>query len=63
MDTVLTTLREQDGVSDVRRDAERISLHAVDSDAAALTLLTAGAHDLEVAAPTLETAFTALTED
>ena len=63
VDTVLTTLREQDGVSDVRRDADRISLHAVDSDAAALTLLTAGAHDLEVAAPTLETAFTALTED
>ncbi|UYO96227.1 ABC transporter ATP-binding protein [Microbacterium sp. M28] len=62
-DTVLTTLRGQDGVSDVRRDADRISLHAVDSDAAALTLLTAGAHDLEVAAPTLETAFTALTED
>lgn len=36
---------------------------ADDSDAVARALLDAGARDLEVAAPTLETAFTALTED
>jgi len=51
------------GISDVRNDAGRIRLRAVDADAAAFTLLRAGARDLEVTAPTLETAFTALTED
>ncbi|WP_217183106.1 ABC transporter ATP-binding protein [Streptomyces sp. AC495_CC817] len=47
----------------VRVDADRLSLRAADSDAAARVLLDAGARDLEIAAPTLETAFTALTED
>ncbi len=56
-------LEQTDGVSDVRVDAERVTLRALDSDAAASALLNAGAHDLEIAAPTLETAFTALTED
>lgn len=56
-------LEQTDGVSDVRVDAQRVTLRALDSDAAASALLNAGAHDLEIAAPTLETAFTALTED
>lgn len=56
-------LEQTDGISDVRVDAERVTLRALDSDAAASALLHAGAHDLEIAAPTLETAFTALTED
>lgn len=56
-------LEQTDGISDVRVDAERVTLRALDSDAAASALLNAGAHDLEIAAPTLETAFTALTED
>ncbi|WP_341939928.1 ABC transporter ATP-binding protein [Microbacterium sp. LWH10-1.2] len=51
------------GVVGIRVDADRLSLTAADSDAAARTLLDAGARDLEIAAPTLETAFTALTED
>ncbi|GAA1997308.1 ABC transporter ATP-binding protein [Microbacterium ulmi] len=51
------------GVADLRVDAGRISLHTTDSDAVASALLHAGAHDLEVMAPTLETAFTTLTED
>ena len=33
------------------------------SDALAAKLLELGAHDLEIVAPTLETAFTALTQD
>ena len=57
------TLRAVDGVTAVRVDGDRLSLRATDSDAAARILLDHGAHDLEIAAPTLETAFTALTED
>lgn len=62
-DELVQTLTATVGVSEVRVDAERVSLRAADSDAAASALLAAGAHDLEIAAPTLETAFTALTED
>ena len=63
VNTLLATLHQQGGVTDLRRDADRVSLHAVDSDAVARVPLAAGASDLEIAAPTLETAFTALTED
>ncbi|CAH0162208.1 putative ABC transporter ATP-binding protein YbhF [Microbacterium oxydans] len=62
-DELVSLLRSTDGVIDVRVDGDRLSLRATDSDAAARLLLDAGAHDLEIAAPTLETAFTALTED
>jgi ABC-2 type transport system ATP-binding protein len=62
-DALLRTLSRTAGISDVRVDADRVSLRALDSDAAASALLNAGAHDLEITAPTLETAFTALTED
>ena len=51
------------GVTDARVDADRLSLRAEDSDAVARALLDAGAFDLEITSPTLETAFTALTED
>ncbi|MER7446172.1 ABC transporter ATP-binding protein [Microbacterium sp. NPDC097977] len=60
---LVAMLRATDGVIDLRIDGDRLSLRATDSDAAARMLLDAGAHDLEIAAPTLETAFTALTED
>jgi ABC-2 type transport system ATP-binding protein len=63
VDNLLAALHADDGVTDLRRDAERVSLRAADSDAVARVLLAAGATDLEIAAPTLETAFTALTED
>lgn len=56
-------LRAIEGVSAVRVDGDRLSVRATDSDAAARLLLDSGAHDLEIAAPTLETAFTALTEN
>ncbi|WP_460797323.1 ABC transporter ATP-binding protein [Microbacterium sp. GXF0217] len=59
----LAALGAHDGVTDLRRDADRVSLRAIDSDAAARVLLASGASDLEITAPTLETAFTALTED
>lgn len=60
---LLRTLREHPGVVDLQRDATRVSIRATDSDTVAGMLLAAGAHDLEVTAPTLETAFTALTEN
>ena len=60
---LVQTLKRTDGIVDVRVDGDRVSLRATDSDAAASALLAAGAHDLEIAAPTLETAFTALTEN
>lgn len=62
-DALIGSLGDTEGVADVRVDASRISLRAVNSDAAASALLAAGAHDLEIAAPTLETAFTKLTEN
>lgn len=60
---LVTRLSATDGVIAVRLDGDRLSLRATDSDAAARILLDNGAHDLEIAAPTLETAFTALTEN
>ncbi len=60
---LVTRLSATDGVIAVRVDGDRLSLRATDSDAAARILLDNGAHDLEIAAPTLETAFTALTEN
>lgn len=62
-DALVRTLSDTAGITDVHVDAERVSLRALDSDAAASALLHAGAHDLEITAPTLETAFTALTEN
>jgi ABC-2 type transport system ATP-binding protein len=60
---LVATLSATEGVVVVRLDGDRLSLRAADSDAAARILLEHGAHDLEIAAPTLETAFTALTEN
>lgn len=62
-DTIVRQLTATEGIVDVHVDGDRVSLRAKDSDAAASALLNAGAHDLEITAPTLETAFTALTED
>ena len=60
---LVSTLNGTDGVVAVRLDGDRLSLRAADSDAVARLLLDHGARDLEIAAPTLETAFTALTEN
>lgn len=62
-DDLVRRLEDTDGITEVRVDGGRMSMRAMDSDAAASALLGAGAHDLEITAPTLETAFTALTED
>ena len=62
-DETVAALRAYEGVSDLRIDAGRLTLRSADSDAVAGILLAAGARNLEIAAPTLETAFTALTED
>ncbi|MGW9628101.1 ABC transporter ATP-binding protein [Microbacterium sp. NPDC055521] len=60
---LLTVLDARPGVTDLRVDAGRVSLRAADSDVVASALLASGAHDLEIVAPTLETAFTTLTEN
>ncbi|GAA3929539.1 ABC transporter ATP-binding protein [Microbacterium soli] len=62
-DDILTRLRDRDDIADLRVDAGRLTVRAQDSDALASALLASGARDLEITAPTLETAFTALTED
>ncbi|QMU97537.1 ABC transporter ATP-binding protein [Microbacterium esteraromaticum] len=62
-DRIAAALRERADVSELRVDARRLTLRARDSDAVAASLLEAGAYDLEILAPTLETAFTALTEN
>ena len=48
--------------SDLRAGA-RVMIRTAESDRVAAALLAAGATDLEITTPTLETAFTALTED
>lgn len=60
---LLEVLQARPDVTDLRVDAGRVSLRAADSDAVASALLASGAHDLEIVAPTLETAFTTLTEN
>jgi ABC-2 type transport system ATP-binding protein len=60
---ILAALAERDDVTELRVDAGRLTLRVADSDAVAAALLASGARDLEITAPTLETAFTALTED
>jgi len=62
-DDAWSALQRTPGLSQVTRDGDRFSARAVDSDALALTLLKLGCSDLEIVAPTLETAFTALTEE
>lgn len=47
----------------VEFDAGRITIRSTESDHIASQLLEHGAHDLEIVAPTLETAFTSLTEE
>lgn len=61
--SILASLRDREDITELRVDAGRLTLRAADSDAVAAELLASGAHDLEITAPTLETAFTALTED
>lgn len=62
-DELLAQLRADNAISSLEVDAGRVTLRAPHSDVVAARLLAAGATDLEIAAPTLETAFTALTED
>lgn len=59
---LLASVRNDDAVSEVSVDGGRVTIRTANSDAVALELLRAGATNLEIAAPTLETAFAALTE-
>src|SRR5690625_5150482 len=59
---VVAGLEARDDVHTVRTEADRIVVHAGDSDAVALALLTEyGGRDLEVTPGSLDEAFTALT--
>ncbi|KAM9862328.1 ABC transporter ATP-binding protein [Leucobacter sp. BZR 635] len=58
----LAALQSDGSIASLERDADRILIHTPNSDAIAARLLQAGATELEINAPTLETAFAALTE-
>ena len=60
--TLLAELRADDTIASVESDAQRVAIHTANSDAIAARILAAGATELEINAPTLETAFAALTE-
>lgn len=63
-DQAWAALQSLPGVVEPSRDGNRVSVRSTDSDGLALTLLTTLAcTDLEIVAPTLETAFAALTQD
>lgn len=63
LDDAVSRLRATPGVAELAVDRTRVTLRANDSDAVARYLLNeVGASDLEIVAPTLESAFTALTE-
>lgn len=56
-------LRADASVAEVSTDADRLTVRTEASDLLAGRLLSLGACDLEITAPTLESAFTSLTED
>ncbi|MGO1405798.1 MAG: ABC transporter ATP-binding protein [Agrococcus casei] len=60
--TIADELRRA-GADEVRVDGTRLTARTTASDELAAQLLAAGATDLEITAPTLESAFTDLTED
>ncbi|MFT4234803.1 MAG: ABC transporter ATP-binding protein [Microbacterium sp.] len=62
-DALVAQLRADETVAEVGVDAGRITVRTESSDALALRLLQLGATELEIGAPTLESAFTTLTED
>lgn len=60
---LVAELRADAGVADVDVDADRVTVRTAASDVLAGRLLARGATDLEITAPTLESAFTSLTKD
>lgn len=60
---LVAELRADAGVADVDVDANRVTVRTAASDLLAGRLLARGATDLEITAPTLESAFTSLTKD
>lgn len=59
---LIAELRGDEALTSVEADGGRVTIRTENSDALAARLLAAGATELEITAPTLETAFTALTE-
>jgi ABC-2 type transport system ATP-binding protein len=60
---LIDELRMDPAVGEVSADADRLTVRTAASDVLAGRLLSLGATDLEIVAPTLESAFTLLTED
>lgn len=60
---LIDELRTDPAVGEVSADADRLTVRTSASDVLAGRLLSLGATDLEIVAPTLESAFTSLTED
>lgn len=60
---LIDELRADPAVGEVSADADRLTVRTAASDVLAGRLLSLGATDLEIVAPTLESAFTSLTED
>lgn len=60
---LVAELRADAGIADVEVDADRITVRTAASDLLAGRLLARGSTDLEITAPTLESAFTSLTKD
>jgi ABC-2 type transport system ATP-binding protein len=60
---LVVELRADAAVAEVSTDADRLTVRTEASDVLAGRLLSLGATDLEITAPTLESAFTSLTED
>lgn len=60
---LVADLRGDTAIAEVSSDADRITVRTAASDVLAGRLLSLGATDLEIIAPTLESAFTSLTED
>jgi len=59
---LLAELEDDAAVADAHGDADRLTVRTSASDLLAARLLSLGATDLEITAPTLESAFTSLTE-
>lgn len=62
-DALLADLRSEPEMTDVRLDGQRLSVRTNSSDALAARLIAVRATDLEITAPSLESAFASLTEE
>lgn len=62
-ESLLTELRQQIEAEALTLDDDRLTIRTTESDELASRLLALGAHDLEITAPSLESAFASLTKE